>query len=293
MNENDITKIFLQDGNLREAVRRHDDKLPPTPDGLNELVMQRVRNANTESNENRKVQSRWIWLMAFGAAAATILLFLYFIHSASDSPKPSKQPFVLVKQKEGKEKQPEQTAETKSENEDLLYLEKVKAADLVQIAKAEDTEKDVGTEPVKSQSKRVDYATNKIVASRQKQTAVLPKSKQRKEEQAVQIPPKPLLSQRQTEKTTTPTDDIKKTATSNYPDTLGSQIFQSPENVRMAMSLLSETDETIRRETQEIRNYVIESTFAVVPSSPNAILVKDEYGDLNVMETGKARIVEL
>lgn len=36
MNENDLYNILQKDDNLREAIRRREQKLPPMPDGLKE-----------------------------------------------------------------------------------------------------------------------------------------------------------------------------------------------------------------------------------------------------------------
>ena len=77
------------------------------------------------------------------------------------------------------------------------------------------------------------------------------------------------------------------------PDTLGNDIFESRQNILIAMRLLSECEDIIRQEKQEFRNGLIEATFNAVPPSDNAILVKDENGDLNVVETGKRTIIEL
>ena len=78
-----------------------------------------------------------------------------------------------------------------------------------------------------------------------------------------------------------------------YADTLGSEILQSPENKLVALKILSECEATIERETQEVRNSLIKATFNVVPPSRNAILVTDENGDYDVIDTSKKNIVEL
>ena len=82
-------------------------------------------------------------------------------------------------------------------------------------------------------------------------------------------------------------------AQEQYADTLGSHIFQSPENVLIAMKMLDECDAIYRNELQEVRNNVIDATFRVAPPSGNAILVKDMNGDLDVVDREKKRIIEL
>ena len=82
-------------------------------------------------------------------------------------------------------------------------------------------------------------------------------------------------------------------AQEQYADTLGSHIFQSPENVLIAMKMLDECDAIYRNELQEVRNNVIDATFRVAPPSGSAILVKDMNGDLDVVDREKKRIIEL
>ena len=82
-------------------------------------------------------------------------------------------------------------------------------------------------------------------------------------------------------------------AQEQYADTLGSHIFQSPENVLIAMKMLDECDAIYRNELQEVRNNVFDATFRVAPPSGSAILVKDMNGDLDVVDREKKRIIEL
>ena len=69
------------------------------------------------------------------------------------------------------------------------------------------------------------------------------------------------------------------------PDTLGDGIWRNRENVVLALQMLSECEQTIRREEQEVRNTVIEATFRAMPQPANVILVTTETGDCEVMET--------
>lgn len=90
-----------------------------------------------------------------------------------------------------------------------------------------------------------------------------------------------------------PSIETKLVAKEQYADTLGSHIFQSPENVLIAMKMLDECDAIYRNELQEVRNNVIDATFRVAPPSSSAILVKDMNGDLDVVDREKKRIIEL
>ena len=69
------------------------------------------------------------------------------------------------------------------------------------------------------------------------------------------------------------------------PDTLGSGIWQSEANVQRAVQMLADCEATIRREEQQVRNDIIEATFRATPQPANAILVSNEAGDYEVIET--------
>ena len=94
-------------------------------------------------------------------------------------------------------------------------------------------------------------------------------------------------------RTIEPAIETKPVAQEQYADTLGNHIFQSPENVLIAMKMLEECDAVIRNELQEVRNNVIDASFRVAPPSGSAILVKDMSGDLDVVDRERQRIIEL
>ena len=81
MNENDIYTMLQGDENLREAIRRHEQKQPPMPADLNERLMKRLEDPNpipglcppTRSlspREGRTKSLRWL------AAAACLLIIV-------------------------------------------------------------------------------------------------------------------------------------------------------------------------------------------------------------------------
>ena len=84
---------------------------------------------------------------------------------------------------------------------------------------------------------------------------------------------------------------LKKKHLASLPDTLGSGIWQSRENVQRAVQILADCEATIRREEQEVRNDIIEATFRATPQPANAILVSNEAGDYEVIE--KRNIIEI
>ena len=77
------------------------------------------------------------------------------------------------------------------------------------------------------------------------------------------------------------------------PDTLGQGIFESEENVRIAMQILRECEATIRREEQQTRNYIIEATFNALPHAEDTQLVRGETGDLEVMQVSQQTAIEI
>ena len=68
-------------------------------------------------------------------------------------------------------------------------------------------------------------------------------------------------------------------------DTLGNGIWRSERNVAIAIQMLSECEETILREVQEMRNHIIQATFNATPQPANVVLVTNEAGDYEVIET--------
>ena len=73
--------------------------------------------------------------------------------------------------------------------------------------------------------------------------------------------------------------------------TLGNEIWHNPENVERAIRILADCKATIQREEQEMRNMVIVTTFRATPQPANAVLVTNETGDCEVIET--KRIIEI
>lgn len=85
----------------------------------------------------------------------------------------------------------------------------------------------------------------------------------------------------------------KQLAEGELPDTLGQGIFESEENVRIAMQILCECEATIRQEKQQTRNYIIEATFNALPQAENALLVTNENGDFEVIEVSEQTAIEI
>ena len=68
MNENDLYNILQGDDNLREAIRRREQKLPPMPDGLKEKPLKPTPAPSPK--EGRTKSLRWL------AAAACLLIII-------------------------------------------------------------------------------------------------------------------------------------------------------------------------------------------------------------------------
>ena len=69
------------------------------------------------------------------------------------------------------------------------------------------------------------------------------------------------------------------------PDTLGSSIWQSERNVQIALQMLGECEAVIEKSEQEMRNTIVKATFNATPQPANAVLVTNEAGDFEVIET--------
>lgn len=75
MNENDIYTILQKDDNLREAIRRHEDKKPPMPSDLNERLMERLEEEAfaKPSSHHRRI---WPWIAAACVASMMIVVII-------------------------------------------------------------------------------------------------------------------------------------------------------------------------------------------------------------------------
>lgn len=85
----------------------------------------------------------------------------------------------------------------------------------------------------------------------------------------------------------------KQLAEAELPDTLGQGIFESEENVRLAVQMLSECEATIRREEQQVNNRIIKATFNALPQAENTLLVTNENGDFEVIEVSEQTTIEI
>ena len=85
----------------------------------------------------------------------------------------------------------------------------------------------------------------------------------------------------------------KRPIEAELPDTLGQGIFESEENVRLAVQMLSECEATIRREEQQVNNRIIKATFNALPQAENALLVTNENGDFEVIEVSEQTAIEI
>jgi len=69
------------------------------------------------------------------------------------------------------------------------------------------------------------------------------------------------------------------------PDTLGNGIWKSERNVQIALQMLGECEAVIEKSEQEMRNTIVKATFNATPQPANAVLVTNEAGDFEVIET--------
>ena len=112
------------DQNLREAVSRREQQLPPIPDDLNERVMKSLVEPETAP------KSRRLWIYAAVAAAASIALLIVFNWGKQQSPQEpvvAQQvvvPAVVPSQSIVEESQPEVVANEQPEEKSITELSK-------------------------------------------------------------------------------------------------------------------------------------------------------------------------
>jgi hypothetical protein len=71
------------DNNLRQAVNRREQQLPPMPADLNERLMQRIEETEPARSETK---SRRLWIYAAVAVAASIALLIVFHFGKQQTP---------------------------------------------------------------------------------------------------------------------------------------------------------------------------------------------------------------
>ena len=74
------------DNNLRQAVSRREQQLPPMPADLNERLMQRIEETEPARSETK---SRRLWIYAAVAVAASIALLIIFNFGQEQTPQES------------------------------------------------------------------------------------------------------------------------------------------------------------------------------------------------------------
>ena len=96
----------------------------------------------------------------------------------------------------------------------------------------------------------------------------------------------PSAAPRQIAKASRHSAAAKETAfiTDEIPDTLGSSIMASEENMSRALQMLAECEQSIMKGEQAVRNDMIEATFNSMPQSASAMLVVNELGDVEVVD---------
>jgi len=264
MNEIEITNKLKRDSNLCEAVRRAQEELPLLPSGFSDKLMKRMNNLE-KNKQNQKRKVRMVAILSSVAAACVILMWVFL------RPQTPKQPIASAP---AKEMNVQAVARTEKD-EKIPHQQAIRDCDSVR-----------RTEKLEKKIMLAEHKENKPLAYSQKVDK--PNLKKRDNHPRAHRPigeATPMIAKE---------DNPPITETEKFnPDTLGNDIFESRQNILIAMRLLSECEDIIRQEKQEFRNGLIEATFNAVPPSDNAILVKDENGDLNVVETGKRTIIEL
>ncbi len=263
MKTKDNIQILREDVNLAEAVRRDTDLLPTLPTDLNERVIRQMAAAAANNQAARK--KVWLCTAVLSAVAASIVLLLMLKTPASEEPENS-----------ASERRPYVASVPKSNPESLNTTDSLPVAPPLEpqeLAK-ERIRPLLAAEDVPKPAERIISPSGAPKTKKGLRTSTA-------------------LNKEQTKTMEAPAPEVADHSSEEYADTLGNSIFESSENVLLAVEMLTECEAVIRQETQRVRNNLIEATFEVLPPSKEAILVKEENGDLNLMDTRRPRIIEL
>jgi hypothetical protein len=216
------------DTNLREAVSRREQHLPPMPADLNERLMRRLQERHSTL---KAPQSKNHCIRLYVAAS---ILLIICIGTVLFTNKPTDYSLYTSHQMETQQKP--------------VGLKRFQA----------------GVRPLQKQM-----------------VTLAPKGRQN-----VLPPPRGLATPRlSTGASPLPVVSTPLRGYHELPDTLGDGIWQSERNVVRAMQMLGECEAVIEKSEQEMRNTIVRATFNATPKPANAVLVTNEAGDCEVIET--------
>ena len=260
------------DTNLREAVSRREQQLPPMSADLNIRLMQRLQERQLSDSTPEVPLSRNRRIRFYIAIAASVLLIIG-IGTVLFTDKPTDNSLYTSHQGETLYTS-DQTLYT-SRQEETLYTSDQTLYTSRQMETQQKPERlkrrrwcvpivQAGVKPLQKQMV--------TLAPKGRQNALPPLQGLATPRLFTRISPLPVVS--------TPLRGYNE-----LPDTLGDGIWQSKRNVIRAMQMLAECETTIEKGEQEMRNTIIEATFNATPQPANAVLVTNEAGDCEVIET--------
>ena len=107
MTENDLYTIMQRDDNLREAIRRREQKLPPMPADLNDRLMKRLGTTPNPSPREGRTKSLPYWGRLVGAAACLLIIIGIGVALMPSKENPSSGEFAIRQDGVGNLKSPE------------------------------------------------------------------------------------------------------------------------------------------------------------------------------------------
>ena len=107
MNENDLYTIMQRDDNLREAIRRREQKQPTMPADLNDRLMKRLGPTPTPSRREGRIKSLPYWGRLVGAAACLLIIIGIGVALMPSKKSPSSGEFAIRQDGVGDLKSPE------------------------------------------------------------------------------------------------------------------------------------------------------------------------------------------
>lgn len=243
---NDTERALRSDSLLKRAIQQAGQPHMPVPNGLDERVLERLRDATSAPRRRRRLTPlAWV---AGTAAAITLLLTL---HTGDE--KKSVPTFTMPPTPPAERPSPRPMANSdKPTHTDAATASKPAEETLITPLPAP---------PLKSNARSSMKTTGAVQGTRSKPAA------------------EPILASRDSEEI--------------LPDTLGSSILQSPENLLTALNILSQCEAATQETTLDIHNTLMEATFNVMPPSEHAVLVSKENGEYGVEELDEAYIINI
>jgi len=263
------------DTNLREAVNRREQHLPTMPADLNERLMQRLQERRIDDGTSElsvtAPQSRIRHIRLYAAVAASILLIIC-IGTVILTDKPTDYPLYTSQQ-----------METQQNPEGVIRLQ----AGVTPLQKRTVTIAPKGRQS--SLPPLWGLTTPCLFTGVSPLPMVLMPLRGYPSKMCIKTPSfggrQKGAGGKATGRRVSGNVVARSSVKHELPDTLGDGVWQSERNVVRAMQMLGECETVIEKSEQKVRNNIVRCTYNATPQPANAVLVTNEAGDYEVIET--------